>query len=174
MPNQKKIFTVANLSQKLKDAKALVLADYQGLSVAQINELREKVKETGAEFEVVKNRLLKIAAGEAKIKLDDQVLTGPTAVLWAWKNELKAIKTLENFAKENNAPKAKSGLFEGEIISVEKIKQLAQIPSQKELQAKLVGALFSPVYGLANSLSWNLKKFLYLLSEKARGGEDDD
>ena len=172
MPNQKKIFTVANLTQKIKDAKSLILADYQGLSVAQINRLRDQIKAVGGEFEVVKNRLLKIASDEAKIELDDQVLTGPTAILWAWENELEAIKTLENFAKENNSPKIKSGLFEGKIISAEKIKQLAQIPGKKELQAKLVGALCSPAYGLVNSLSWNLKKLVYVLSEKAKGGED--
>ena len=171
MPTQKKVFTVQNLSQKLKDAKTLVLADYRGLSVGQMTDLRGKVKQVGGEVEVVKNRLLKIAAKEAKVEIDDQILTGPTAVIWAWEDQIQPLKALDTFAKENDLPKAKFGLFEGKIISIEKIKELANLPSQDELRAKLVGALHSPTYGLVNSLNWNLKKLVYILKTKSEGGD---
>jgi len=170
--NQRKIFTVENLTQKLKDAKALVLADYRGLSVAQMTKLRNQVSEAGGELEVVKNRLLGIASSQAKIKIDDQVLEGPTAVLWAWEDEIQPLKALYEFSKESDLPKIKFGIFEGEIIAPDRIVELAKLPGKNELQAKLVGALCSPSYRLVNSLSGNLRKLVYILrqeGEKVKG-----
>ena len=168
MPTQRKIFTVQNLTQKLKDAKTLVLADYQGLSVEQINDLREKTKQAGGELEVVKNRLLKIAAKQAKIPVDDQALSGPTAIVWAWEDVLEPLKVMAKFNKEFGLPKVKSGIFEGEMISAEKVEQLAKIPGRNELEGKLVGVLSSPTYGLVNALQWNLKKLVYVLNSKVK------
>ena len=163
MPTQKKIFTVQNLAQKLKDAKSLVLADYRGLSVEQMGELREKTKEAGGEIEVVKNRLLKIAAKMADIDIDDQALTGPTIAIWAFEDEVSPLKSVEIFKKEFGLPKAKSGIFEGKIISADEVNLLANLPGKEELQAKLVGSLSSPLYGFHHSLSWNLRKLVYAL-----------
>lgn len=164
MPTQRKIFTVQNLAQKLKDAKSLVLADYRGLSVEQMSQLRQETRKAGGEIEVVKNRLLRIAAKEAKIKLDDQALTGPTIVVWAFEDELEPLKKMDKISKEFGLPKAKSGLFEGIIISAEQVSQLAKIPGKEELQGNLVGSLYSPLYGLHQSMTWNLKKLVYALS----------
>lgn len=163
MATQRKILTVANLAQKLKDAKTVVLADYQGLDVAQISELRFQIKEVDGEFEVVKNTLLKRAALQAKSPLNDTVLAGPTAVLWAWKDEIAPLKVMAKFAAENNFPKAKAGLLGDQVLSAEKIAQLATLPSQKELQTSLVGFLNAPIYGLVSSLQGNLRKLVYTL-----------
>jgi large subunit ribosomal protein L10 len=172
MPSQKKSFTVANLTAKLKDAKALVLADYRGLSVEQMTELRQKLAESGGQLEVVKNRLLSLAAKEAKVSLDQKSLAGPTAAVWANEDEMALIKTLYKFSQENELPKIKSGLFEGQIITAEKVKTLAKLPGLDQLRAKLVGSLQSPAYGLVNSLRWNLSQLVYVLKavEKNQGG----
>lgn len=161
--NQRKVFTVDNLAQKLNDAKSLVLADYRGLTVAQITELREKVKESGGELEVVKNTLLRRAAQQAKIEIDDQVLSGPTIALWAYEDEIQPIKVLDKFAQVTELPKVKFGLFDGRPISLEQIKVLAKLPGIEQLRAKLAGTLQSPIYGLVNNLQGNIRKLVLTL-----------
>lgn len=169
MPTQRKIFTVQNLTQKLKDAKALVLADYQGLTVEQMANLREQVKEVGGELEVVKNRLLERAFKDGKWEVGSGKLTGPTAALWIYKEDLSPLKALDNFIQKTDLPKIKFGFWGQELISAERIKELARLPTMKELKAKLGGVLQSPTLGLTNALNWQLKKLILLL--KARGGE---
>lgn len=168
MPTSKKIFTVQNLTQKLKDTKALVLADYRGLSVSQMADLREEVKKAGGELEVVKNRLLGRAAKEAKVAIADEVLTGPTAALWAWEDEIEPIKALHDFSQKAGLPKIKLGLFEGRVVSLERVKELASLPSLNELKLKLVNTLQSPTFGLTNALNWNVKKLVLLLNAKSK------
>lgn len=171
MPTSKKIFTVQNLAQKLKDAKALVLADYRGLSVSQMVDLRTEIKKAGGEFEVVKNRLLGKAAKEAKVKISDEALIGPTAALWVWEDETGPLKALHEFALKTGLPKIKFGIFAGKITPLERIKQLASLPTMEELKRRLIGTLKSPTSGLTNALNWNVKKLIYIL--KAKGGEQN-
>ncbi|HUV43164.1 MAG TPA: 50S ribosomal protein L10 [Patescibacteria group bacterium] len=172
MVKQDKVYTVQNLTEKLKQAKAVVLADYHGLKVSQMAELRRNIKKNGGEFEVIKNTLLGRAAEESQIKIEPDVLQGPTVVLWAYEDQISPLKTLVDFTKANNLPKIKFGLLDQVIIPVEKIKQLASLPSKEELKAKFVGVLQSPLYGLNQALSWNLKKLVFIL--KAKGGEEND
>jgi len=169
MVKSDKIYTVQNLTEKLKQAKAVVLADYHGLKVSQMAELRQKVKKAGGEFEVVKNTLLNRAADESQIKIDPEALQGPTAVLWAYEDQISPLKALVDFAKVNELPKIKFGLLDKAVTPIEKIKQLASLPSKDELKAKLVGTLQSPLYGLNNALNWNMRKLVLVL--KAKGGE---
>lgn len=171
MPTQRKIFTVQNLTEKLKDTKALVLADYRGLTVSQMAELREAVKDSGGEMEVIKNRLLNIAAKEAKVEIDDQALTGPTVVLWAWEDEISPLKVLYQFSQKAGLPKIKYGLFNQEVLPLEQIKVLAQLPEPEILKTKLVGQLAAPFYGLTGSLRSNLFKLIIILKQKAEGGD---
>lgn len=169
MVKQDKVYTVQNLEEKLKQAKAVVLADYHGLKVSQMAELRQEIKKAGGEFEVVKNTLLHRAADESKIQIDPEVLQGPTAVLWAYEDQIAPLKALMNFAKANDLPKIKFGLLDQVATPIERIKQLASLPSKEELKAKLVSTLQSPLYGLDNALNWNLRKLVLVL--KMKGGE---
>ena len=171
MPNQRKIFIVQNLTEKLKQAKALILSDYSGLNVSQINELRKEIKKAGGEFEVVKNTLLRLAAKNAAGggRANFQSLAGPTAALWVYDDDLTPLKILNNFIKQTSLPKIKFGLWEKEPISLERIKELARLPSLSELQAKLLAALQSPTFGLVKALNWNIRRLVYIL--KAKGGE---
>lgn len=164
-----KVYTVQNLVEKLKQAKAVVLADYHGLKVSQMAELRQNIKKAGGEFEVVKNTLLNRAADETKIKIDPEALQGPTAVIWAYEDKISPLKALVDFARANELPKIKFGLLDQVVTPIEKIKQLASLPSKDELKTKLVSTLQSPIYGLNNALNWNLRKLVYVL--KAKGGE---
>lgn len=163
MARSKNILAVQSITESLKKAKALVLADYRGLNVAQMSELRTAVKKAGGNFEVTKNTLLKLAAKNSQFSIPDGQLIGPTAALWAFENDPAPIKVFVNFAKQNELPKIKFAIWEGEPISEERIFQLASLPGVKELQAQLVGRLQSPISGLVFSLNWNLQKLVIVL-----------
>jgi len=172
MPNTKKIFTVQNLAEKLKQAKGVILTDYSGLNVSQINNLRKEIKKAGGEFEVVKNNLIRLAAQNSQLVTTDWQLTGPTAALWIYNQDLSPLKILDNFIKQTELPKIKFGFWEGEVLEKEKISQLANLPGIDQLRAQLLASLQSPTFRLANALSWNLKKLILVL--KAKGGEKEN
>lgn len=182
MPTSRKIFTVQNLAEKFKQAKALVLTDYSGLKVGQINELRKEVKKAGGEFEIVKNRLLGLAMKESKFSgLDPELeLIGPTAAMWVYQDDFSLLKILDNFVKKTELPKIsgacssriKFGFWDGKMISIERIKELASLPGMSELKNRLVGTLQSPIYGLTRDLKWNIQKLVLVLKViKPKGGE---
>jgi len=184
MPTQKKVFTVDNLTEKLKQAKALILADYSGLKVSQINELRAEIKKAGGEFEVIKNTLLSLAAKNAQssqpkagrplAEKSNFQIEGPTVALWIYEEDITPLKNLYTFIKKNELPKLKLGFWNGEQITVDKIKQLANLPSLEQLRANLVGQLKSPLYRLHQDLNWNIQKLVLILksaSGRTRGGE---
>jgi large subunit ribosomal protein L10 len=176
MTTPKKTQIVEELEKKLQKAKSLVLVDYSGLSVSQQQELRKKVIEAGGEFTVTKNTLLKLAFEQSSI-INHQssiinFLIGPTATLFAYEDEIAAIKALVNFAEEFELPKIKAGFFEGKAVDKDFLVELAKIPSKQELITKLVYLVNSPIYGLANVLSANQRKLVVILPIIKRGGDN--
>lgn len=176
MPSAKNVQAVEELKAKLENAKAIFFADYQGLTVSQIGDLRDKIRATNGEFSVAKNTLLKIALKENGLPRNlEEVLRGPTAVLIATEDEISPLKALVDFAKDAELPKLKAGIYEDRILSAEELQELAKLPSKPELHAKLVGILQGPMYGLVNVLSGNTRKLVYVLNaikeSKSKGGD---
>ncbi len=175
MPAQKKIFAVENLTAQIKDAKAVVLTDYRGLNVPQMQDLRRAIKKAGGKLEVAKNTLLKLALKKSDIKKPEieSTLVGPTAVLFAEKDKVSPLKALVSFAREHGLPKLKIGFVEGKVLVKEKLEELALMPSRPELVTKLVGLLSSPTYGLVSVLKWNQTRLVLTIKEiqKSKGGE---
>lgn len=170
MKKSQKFLTVDNLSEKLKQAKSLIFADYSGLKVDQINKLRQEIKKAGGELEVIKNTLLRKASENGKWRMENEELKGPTVALWLYHDDLTPLKILDKFIKKNELPKLKFGFWDKEMIDAEKITQLANLPGIDELRFKLIGFLKSPLYRLTTNLNGNVMKLLYLL--KAKGGEN--
>jgi large subunit ribosomal protein L10 len=162
MKKQEKIYQVQNLEEKIKQAKAIAFASYQGLTVEQITSLRKEIKKNGGELEVTKNTLLTRAFENNGLKFE-QELSGPNAVIWAYEDEVSPFKVLFDFSKENEALKIKNGFLGKEAIDLEKLTHLASLPSMDELRAKVVGGLISPIAGLHNNLRSNLLKLLLTL-----------
>jgi len=169
MPSQKNIQQVKKLKEKLEKAKSVILADYRGLKVEQINELRQKIKEAGGELRVSKNTLLGLALKNTQCCLKSQrpVLTeklkGPTAVLFSYEDEIAPLKALYQFFQEHNLPKIKVGFFEDKLLEENRVIELAKLPSKEALQLKLIAALSSPISGLVYVLKGNLQKLVGLL-----------
>ncbi len=175
MKKSQKVLTIDNLTEKIKQAKGLVLTDYSGLNVNKINKLRFSIKKVGGEFEVIKNSLLYLASKEGKLGLEKEQLEGPTAALWIYSEDLTPLKELNRFIKENELPQIKFGFWDNEVISIEKIKELANLPGLEELQIKLLSFLKAPIFGFVQVLNGNLNKLVYVLNarkEKMEGGEN--
>ncbi len=174
MPSQKNINQVKEIQDKLNQAKSVVLADYRGLSVEKISDLRNRVKAVGGELKVNKNRLIKLAFTAANLTLEtDEVLTGPTAILYAFADEIAPIKALYEFFKENDLPKIKVGFLAKEFLAEDRVINLAQLPSREQLQTQLVVILNSPIAGLVYALKGNLNKLVGVLKalQEKKGGE---
>ena len=132
----------------------------------QIQSLRTKLKESGAEFTIAKNTLVKRSltdAGYSGIK--DEDFQGSMGTLFCFEDEIAPIKTIVTFKKENELPEIKFGFFDKTFISDLELTKLATLPSKPELYAKVVGSLSSPLYGIVGVLQANLRNFVYVLDQ---------
>ncbi len=153
--------TVDEIVDKLKNSESVIIFQYQGMSVADLSDLRRKLKEVQAEVKVYKNTLLKRAADELNINLDD-FLAGPNAILFG-KTLLEPIKIISEFAKSNDKLDIRVGVISGDVADISVIKEYASIPSREGLLTMLAGGMMQYVKDLAISLN--------LYAEKMEGKE---
>ena len=143
---------VAELATKMKEAKLILLTDYRGIDVADVTSLRNDLRNTKAEYRVIKNNITRRALAECGIEgLEDKV-EGPTAVVIATEDYLEPTKAIYNYAKEHDFYKIKGGVIEGKVMSAEEIITLAKLPSRETLLSMLAGALLGNISKLAVAL----------------------
>ncbi|WP_315075171.1 50S ribosomal protein L10 [uncultured Clostridium sp.] len=144
---------VAEIKEKLEKSKAIVLSKYQGLTVEEDTTLRKNLREAGVEYKVYKNTLVTLAAKELGLDGLVEYLEGPVSIAFGYEDVTVAARVLNDFAKDHKKLELKAGVVEGEIYDVDKIKQLATIPSKEVLIAKLLGSIKSPISSFARVLS---------------------
>ena len=149
---------VAQLTERLKNAQAGVIADYGGLTVTQDTELRAKLREAGVEYTIVKNTLTRFAANEVGLEDLDPVLHGPTALATSTDDVVAPAKVLVEFAKSNEQLEIKAGFVDGKVISVDEVKVYASIPNKETLISKMLGSLQAPIGNLVRTLDAIAKK----------------
>jgi len=140
---------VNEIAEKLRGSATTVVADYRGLNVTQVTELRKQLREAGVEFQVLKNSLVRRATAEAELSELDEVLTGPTAIAFSREDAVAPAKILADFAKKNEALEIKGGVVEGRVVDVNQIKELAALPSREGLLSMLLSVLQAPVRNFA-------------------------
>lgn len=160
MPTAEKVAKVNELTQKMAGSKAIFLADFTGLDVASVTDLRSQLRKASVEYKVVKNRLAKRAAQEAGIAGLDQYFAGPTAIAFAKEDPVEPAKILQKFIDAGGKVAIKSGLVDGQIISADQFKALASLPSREQLLAQVVRAAQGPLYGLSGVLSGLLRNLV--------------
>jgi large subunit ribosomal protein L10 len=161
---EKKEEILKGLEDKFGKAKAVYFADYRGLSVKEIGELRKKLKEEGAEYLVAKKTLMKLSVKNAKLpEVPNELMEGPVGVAFGFEDVVIPVKVLNDFAKEAEALTILGGLVEGKYISKEEAIELAKLPSRDELLAKLVGSMKAPISGFHGVLSGILRDFVGVL-----------
>lgn len=170
LTKQQKEELVAQLVEKMKDAKSVVFADYQGLSVEDMDSLRGSMREQGVVFQVAKKTLFKIAAKEAGLgELTDQMVEGPVGAAFAMEDEISAAKTLYKFGKENENLKLRGGVFEGKLLDAAGIKEIATLPGKEELIGKFIYLVKYPIqgfHGVLNNTTGGFVRVLNAIKEK--------
>ncbi|REE68859.1 LSU ribosomal protein L10P [Paenibacillus taihuensis] len=146
---QGKEAAVAEITTKLRESSATVVADYRGLNVAQVTELRKQLREANVEFQVLKNSLVRRATAQAELSELDSVLAGPTAIAFSKDDAVAPAKILADFAKKNDALKLKGGVVEGQVFDADQIKALADLPSKEGLLSMLLSVLQAPMRNFA-------------------------
>lgn len=141
--------TVDVVTAKLRESVTIVVADYRGLTVAQVTELRKQLREAGVEFQVLKNSIVRRATAAAELSELDEILVGPTAIAFSAEDAIAPAKILSDFAKKNDALKVKGGVVEGKVVGVDQIKALADLPSREGLLSMLLSVLQAPVRNFA-------------------------
>jgi large subunit ribosomal protein L10 len=155
------------VQQYVAGSPYLLLVDYTGLNVAQASELRKQLAKAKAEFHVVKNSLLKLAAEKSGIKQWDSALTGPTAIVVGKErgDVSAAAKVLKTFAAEHEKPKLKFGFVGTAVLNAQQIKALAELPSKEVLQAQFLGLLQAPAQRFVRALAAKQSEFLSVLKQ---------
>jgi len=169
MPNKE---VLAAKKQAVKDAIELingsqigVLVDYRGLTVEQDTQLRNKLREAGVRYSVIKNTTLRFTLEDVKLPELDATLHGPTALATSASDLIAPAKVLVDFAKENEALEIKAGFMDGKVIDADTVKKLASLPPKEVLIAKMLGSLQSPIAGFANVLNANLTGLVRVLDQ---------
>ena len=170
---QQKEEQVIRLTEQLQAAKSVVFADYKGLTMSQLSQLRNQLSEVGGKLSVTKNNLLKISLQSTNYQLPTPLYEGPIATLIASDDEIAPIKVLVKALKDFQIGKVKAGILEGEVLDEYKLVQLANLPTKDELRAKVVGSLGAPLYGIVGVLQANIRNLVYALDQVRimRGGE---
>jgi len=150
---QQKDELVSQYTEWINRSKALILTEYTGLSMKQIDQLRAKTREAGGEFHIVKNTLGKVAFESTGMPLQEKFLEGSTAIAFAFKDAPGLAKTLTEFARTSDFLKIKGGYLEKRAISPDQVKALADLPPLPVMRAQLLGLLLAPASKLARTLA---------------------
>lgn len=157
-----KVKAVEEIRDKFSRASAAILTDYRGLNVAEMTELRRKLREQEVEFKVLKNTLTSIAVKELNYDLDEY-LEGPTAIAFSYHDPVAPAKVLAEFAKKNKFLELKAGVIEGKVADKDMVIELSKMPSREELLAKAVGSIQAPLYDIVGVLGGTLRNLVYTL-----------
>jgi large subunit ribosomal protein L10 len=153
MARPHKVEQVEEISDRLKRARVAVLTDYRGLTVAQLQDLRSRLRGGDVEYRVVKNTLARRAAVDAGHPEFQDVLTGPVAIAFGYDDVSAPAKLLGEFARATRLRLDITGaLVEGRVISADQVRQLAELPPREVLISQLAGTIQSPIAQLAGAL----------------------
>ena len=164
MNRSEKQQAVETISGKFADSPAAFLVDYKGCSCATLTSLRKDLRGIGAEFGVIKNTLAKIALADTDASSLGKDFTGPTAIVWTGDDRVSPAKILTQFVKDEENCSIKSGIVDGEIVDVERIKQIAEMPSKEELLSKLLALIAAPATQMVRVLNAPASDLVRLLA----------
>ncbi|MBC5638540.1 MULTISPECIES: 50S ribosomal protein L10 [Ornithinibacillus] len=146
---EKKQQIVQEIADKFRESQSTVLVDYRGLDVAEVTELRKQLRDAGVEFKVYKNTMSRRAAEAAELAELNEVLVGPTAIAFSKDDVVAPAKILSNFAKEHEALEIKAGVLDGKIVTLDQIKELADLPNYEGMVSMLLSVLQAPMRNFA-------------------------
>ena len=188
MPRPEKVQAVAEIKEKFEEAQAVFLTEYRGIPVKEMGNLRRRLRESGAEYKVVKMTLARRAADDLGIEGLSEHLTGPTALAFALEDPVSTAKALRDYARENERLVIKSGYLANRVLepeevgrlaervlAPEEVVRLAEIEPREVLLAKIAGAAKAPLYQMASMLATFTREaaslFSALIEKKEAAGD---
>jgi large subunit ribosomal protein L10 len=174
MLRQEKERIVGELAERLKSSPNLLVADYRGLSMPEIDELRTKLLETGARFSVVKNTLTRLAAEQAGVDALLELIDGPTAIAFidADGDPAAAAKILNDTSRTHDVLVIRGGLLEGDTVGEAEIKRLATLPPADVLRAQFAGAVAAPLTTIVGLFTAPLRDLVNVLDARIKQLEE--
>ena len=167
MNKEKKLNYIKEMTTHFDKSEAIIVTHYQGLTVKQLDELRQKMREHGIIFKITKNRITKIALEKTKCKELSDLFSGPTAVALS-QDVITSAKILTNFSKDHKSLKILGGIMGNDILDVSGVENVAILPSLDEARAKIIGILRSPAQKIASILLAPASKIAILALEKSK------
>jgi len=156
------------LHEELMRARGIIFSGFQGITVAQDFDLRKKIANSGARYEVVKNSLIERAAKGTSVEPIAQKLTGTTSVAYTNTDPVALAKALTEYAKENPILTFKSGVVEGRVVSLNDLNAIATLPSREQLLSKVLFLFNSPAQRVASTLAGVARNLAYVISQAVK------
>ena len=158
---------VAELAERLRASDTLIVADYRGLTMSEIDGVRSELLRHGARFSVVKNTLTKRAAEQAGVPSIVELLEGPTAIAFVLEGDMVAVaKTLNDTARQTKVLSLKGGLLQGQPVSAEEVQKLAALPPADVLQSQVLGAVIGPLNAIVGLFTAPLRDLVGVLDAR--------
>ncbi len=164
---EKKEELVAGYVKQLSNSEAIIVTDYRGLTVPQLQELRGKIREADGSFSVVKNTLAGLALQQAGLPAIDDMLTGPIGIGFCGSNVPGVAKAITDFAKGNDKFMVKGGLMGQTILNEDAVKSLASLPSLDVLRAQILGLISAPASQLAGVVAGSVRQLVNVVNAYA-------
>lgn len=174
MPRPEKVQAVAEIKERIDAAQAVYLTEFRGLSVSQLQDLRNALRDSGADYKVVKMSLARRATEELGIEGVSEYLVGPTALAFANSDPVATAKALKDVGKNNENLVVKLGILSGEVLLPEQVSKLAEIEPREVLLAKIAGGAKAPLFkaaGMFASFNRNAANVFSQLLDKKESGE---
>jgi large subunit ribosomal protein L10 len=148
MPTAQKTAIVAEIKDRLSASAGFIMTDYRGLTVKDMQALRGKLREVGSDLKIYKNTLTQLAARDLELPSMDDMLAGPTAMVFLSDDPVAPAKAIMDFAKTHKGFEVKGGFIEQHLVDADSVKAIAMLPSREELIAKLMGTMLNPLRGV--------------------------
>ncbi len=169
---EKKREIVADYSEKMSNSQAMILAGYRGLSVADISELRVRLREVEGGFQVVKNTLFDLALRDAGIPVPFGQLEGPIGVGYCFDEVPPVAKVMTEFAREQAKLKVQGAIVGSQFLDAEGVKSLADLPAREVLLAQLVGAVQGPMSNLVTTITAPMRELVQVLQARSEQNQE--
>jgi large subunit ribosomal protein L10 len=172
---EKKEQVVAELVERLRSTDTLIVADYRGLSMKEIDGVRGELLQHGARFSVVKNTLTRRAAEEAGVEALKDFLEGPTAIAFVGDGDMVAVaKTLSDTARRTKVLAVRGGILQGETITADQVRDLATLPPLDVLQGQVLGAIVGPMTAVVGLFTAPLRDLVHVLDARIQQLEEQE
>ena len=168
MLRQRKNEIIAEVKEVFPDIQSIVLADYRGLDVPTVTEVRDEFRAAGCHYRVLKNTLVRIALQDTEAAGMAEHLKGPTVVIWSTESPSAAAKAATEVAKKHGKFIVKAGYFDGQVLDEAGVKNLATMPGKDELRATLLMTFIAAPTDFVRQVVAGPQNFMYLLSARER------